>query len=69
MESHEGAWVKTVHTFCRLCHLGLRLVSSQLFHAHIWTQSKEYKVFKPAIANFGKVLGHVLLKLERSICV
>lgn len=61
-ESHEGAWVKTVHTFCRLCHLGPGLVSSQLFYAHIQTQSKIYKVCTPATvrANFGKLLRHVL---------
>lgn len=61
-ESHEGAWVKTVHTFCRLCHLGPGLVSSQLFYAHMQTQSKIYKVCTPATvrANFGKLLRHVL---------
>lgn len=69
MKKHEGVWVKTVHTFCRLCHLGPRLVSSQLFHAHIQTWSKEYKVFEPDTENFGKLLSHVLLKAGRSICV
>lgn len=65
MKSHEGVWVNTVHTFCRLCHLGPGLVSSQLFHAHIQTWSKEYKVFEPATENFGKLLSHVLLKAGR----
>lgn len=33
-------------TFCRLCHLGPGIVSSQLFHAHIQTHGEEYKVCK-----------------------
>lgn len=58
-------------TFCRLCHLGTGLLSSQLFHAHIQTQSRECKVFNPDTlrANSGKLLSHVSLQPERSICV
>ncbi len=57
-ESHAWAWVKTVHTFCRLCHLGPGLVSSQLFHAHIQTQSRNIKYssqlqYKQTLANLS----------------
>lgn len=50
-----------LYAFCRLCHLGPELVSSQLFHTHIQTHREEYKVCRTSFT-LSKLFCHVLLR-------
>lgn len=64
-----GEICKSVHTFRCCVTWDLGLISSQLFHAYVWTQNKEYEVFKSSTgrANFSKP-GAIVTGWELCIC-
>lgn len=55
-----------LYAFCRLCHSGPELVSSQLFHTHIQTHGEEYKVCRTGFT-LSKLFCHVLLRHGRYV--